>query len=86
MSAASQSAASVPSTYVVVTPHRGNTLVNSWCVEPNRARDATMWSPLRTRAAIAVNPADIPEAVTIPSSAPSSWHSLATSSSVLGLA
>ena len=59
--------------------------VNIWCVLPNSARDASTWSPDDTRAAMAVKTADIPDAVAMPSSPPSSRHSLLMNSSVFGL-
>src|SRR5690606_3628173 len=66
-------------------PQRGSSFVNSWCVDPNIARQETIWSPLFSSAANEANTAAIPDEKANPASAPSIAHTLLINSEVFGL-
>src|SRR5690606_41272653 len=63
---------------------RGNNFVNSWCVDPNTARQETICSPLLSSAANEANTAAIPDENANPASAPSIAHTLLINSVVFG--
>ena len=83
--AACQAAVSVCDTKVDSTPKRARSVPMSRMVEPNIEREHTMWSPALSRARHIIKMADMPEAVPMAASVPSSAASRCSKLLTVGL-
>jgi hypothetical protein len=84
--AARHASRSGPSTSVEATPKRGRKSAMTYWHEPNKAREATTWSPARRSQRSAAVTAAMPLAIARAASAPSTRHMRSSNMATVGLA